>query len=152
MNTVTLDTTVLVKGIIPPGRRKKDPVYEEQFRLYSIARNIISEVENGNSIMYIPSVAAVEVAAVAARLTGKYKRGILASDYVKEQGNIIYDVYLLDKAIKIAAGTKISGMDAIFIACAVLTGSALITDDKKMYDAALKVGVGAKLLRLLQMR
>lgn len=149
MNAVTLDTTVLVKGIIPPRRRKEDTLYEEQFRLYSVAKSIISEVENENTVMYIPSVALIEIAAVAARLTGKYERGILLSDYVKCHGNVIYDVHLLEDAIKIAARTKISGMDTIFITCAMLTGSALITDDKKMYDAALEVGLNAKLLRML---
>ena len=42
---------------------------------------------------------------------------------------------------------RISGFDSIFIACAKITDSTLFTDDKKMYEAALKVGVKAKLLR-----
>ena len=149
MNKLTLDTTVLAKGMIPPGRKKKDSIYEEQFRLYDIAKSIILEVENRKAIMSIPSVALVEIAAVGSRLTGKEERGIMASDYVKEHGTIIYDICLLEESIRIAARTKISGFDSIFIACAKITDSILITDDKKMYEAAVKAGVETKLLRTI---
>ena len=147
MNNITLDTTVLAKGIIPPRRRKKDAIYEEQFRLYTLAKSIIREVEDKESVMNIPSVAIVEIAAVGARLTGKEERGIQASDFVREYGNIIYDIDLLYEAVRTASKTKISGFDSIFITCAKVTNSTLITDDKKMHNAAVKVGVKAKLLR-----
>ena|SRR3989338_1114709 len=144
---ITLDTTVLAKGLIPPRRRKRDTIYEEQFRLHTIAKSIIGEVENKESIMYIPSVAIVEIAAVGARLTGEEEKGVEVSNFVSEYGNIIFDVDFLDKAVGTAAQTKISGFDSIFIACAQLTGSLLITDDRKMFDAAVKIGIKAKLLR-----
>lgn len=147
MSSITLDTTVLAKGIIPPRRRKKDIIYEEQFRLYTIAKSIIKEVEDKKALMNVPSVAIVEIAAVGARLTGKAERGIQASDFVKKHGNIIYDINLLDEAVKIASRTKSSGFDSIFITCAKITNSTLITDDKKMFDAAVKIGIKAKLLR-----
>ena len=147
MSSVTLDTTILAKAIVPPRRRKQDSIYKEQFRLHSIAKSITRKVETGQDVMNIPSVTIVEIAAVAARLTGKEERGIQASDYVKEHGNIIYDIYLLDEAVRIAAATKISGFDSIFITCAKLSDSALITDDKKMYESAVKQGIKAKLLR-----
>ena len=144
---LTLDTTILAKAIIPPRRRKKDSIFEEQFRLHIIAKSITEKIENRQDIMLIPAVALIEIAAVAARLTGKNERGIQASDYVKEYGSIIYDTFLIDEAIRIAAETKISGFDSIFIACAKLTDSTLITDDKNMYQAAIKIGINAKLLR-----
>ena len=147
MISVTLDTTVLIKGIIPPRRQKKDPIYKEQLRLHSLAKSILRNVENRKTEMNIPAISLIEVASVGARLTGKDKRGIQASDYVREHGNIIYDMFLLNDAIRIAARTKSSGFDTIFIACAKLTDSTLITDDKKMYEAAIKTGVTAKLLR-----
>ena len=149
MNTLTLDTSVLAKGIIPPRRRKKDPIYAEQFRLYSLAKSIIQDVENSVSVMNVPSVALIEIAAVAARLTGKEDRGLQASDYVREHANIVYDSSLLDESVRIAARTKISGFDASYIACAKHTGSMLITDDKGMYDAAIRAGVNAQLLRCM---
>jgi predicted nucleic acid-binding protein len=136
MGNITLDTTVLARGIIPPRRRKKDVIYKEQFRLYTIAKSILRKVEAKESIMNVPSVAIVEIAAVGARLTGKAERGPQASDYVKEHGNIIYDINILSETIKIASKIKISGFDSIFITCAKITNSTLITDDKKMFDAA----------------
>lgn len=144
---VTLDTTVLAKGLIPPRRRKRDVIYEEQFRLHTIAKSMIGEVEAKESILYIPSVAIVEIAAVGARLTGEEEKGLHVSDFVREYGNIIHDVDFLDKSVIIASSTKISGFDSIFIACAQLTNSTLITDDRKMFDAAVKIGVSTMLLR-----
>ena len=144
---ITLDTTVLAKGLIPPRRRKKDIIYEEQLRLHTIAKSMIGEVERRESIMNIPSIAVVEIAAVGARLTGKEEKGIEVSDFVREFGKIIYDSGFLDEAVNIASSTKISGFDSIFIACAQLTNSTLITDDRKMFDAAVKLGIDVKLLR-----
>lgn len=149
MSTITLDTTVLAKAIIPPRRRKQDSIYQEQLRLHAIAKSITSKVESKQDIMNIPSVAIIEIAAVAARLTGKEERGIQASNYIKEHGNIVYDVFIIEEAIRIAAQTKISGFDSLFIACAKLSDSILITDDKRMYDAAINIGINAKLLRSL---
>ncbi|MEK6888439.1 MAG: type II toxin-antitoxin system VapC family toxin [Candidatus Aenigmatarchaeota archaeon] len=147
MNNLTLDTTALAKGIIPPKRKKKDAIYEEEFRLYTVAKSVMTGVENSESVMNVPSVAMVEIAAVGARLTGKEERGIQASAYVKKYGNILYDTDILEESVKIAAKTKISGFDSIFIACAKVTNSTLISDDKKMHEAAVKVGVSSKLLR-----
>src|SRR3989338_9605239 len=118
MSSITLDTTVLARGILPPRRRKKDAIYENEFRLHVIAKSILSKVESKESIMNAPSAAIVEIAAVGARLTGKEERGIQASEYVKRHGNIIYDISLISEAVKVASQTKISGFDAIFITCA----------------------------------
>lgn len=150
MNTLTLDTSVLAKGIIPPRRRKKDAIYAEQFRLFSLARSLIEDAANSVSVMNVPSVALIEIAAVAARLTGKEERGLQASEYVREHANIVYDSTLLDESVRIAAKTKISGFDAIYIACAKHTASMLITDDKGMYDASIRIGIKAELLRDMQ--
>lgn len=147
MSAVTLDTTVLIKGIIPPMRRKKDSLYREQLRLHLKARDIIQEIEDRKTVMNIPAVCLIEIASVTARLTGKDQRGIQASDYVRDHGNVFYDIFLLNEAIRIGARTRSSGFDTIFIACAKLTNSTLITDDRKMYEAAAKVDVPAKLLR-----
>lgn len=150
MNRLTLDTTVLARGIVPPRRKKEDPILEEHQRLHNTAKTIMEEVESGQATMNVPSAAIVEIAAVCARLTGKEERGVQSSDYVKEHGNIVYDMYLLDEAIQIAAMTKISGFDSIFMACAKVTSSTLITDDKQMYESAVKAGIDAKLLRAIR--
>ncbi|MFH0862759.1 MAG: type II toxin-antitoxin system VapC family toxin [Candidatus Altiarchaeota archaeon] len=144
---VTLDTTVLIKGIIPPRRRKMDSILEQQLRLHQKAGSIFGAVESGKDALYIPSVGLVEVAAVAARLTGKTDYGIQACDYVRAHGTIVYDSLILEDAISIGAKTRISGFDSVFIACAKATDSTLITDDKGMHEAASKAGIDSRLLR-----
>nr|QEK15710.1 type II toxin-antitoxin system VapC family toxin [Thermococcus aciditolerans] len=57
------------------------------------------------------------------------------------------DVYLLETAIDLGITTKASGFDVLFLACAMMTNSKLITDDKKMYDKAVDAGINAELLR-----
>ena len=144
---VTLDTTVLIKAIIPPRRRKNDALYNEQLRLHTSAKAIVSKVEEGQLSMNVPAVAIIEAAAVGARLTGKEQRGMDAAAYVKANGNIIEEAALLERAVEIAAKIKISGFDSLFIACAEITGSVLVTDDKGMHEAAIKYGIRAELLR-----
>jgi len=147
----TFDTSALAKAIIPPRRRKKDSIYEEQIRLFKIADSFLTEVKNKKASMNIPSIALIEIAAVGARLTGEYRRGIQASNFLKKHGGIFYDTQFLSKAIDIAAETKISGFDSVFIACAKLTNSTLITDDKRMHEAAISLNIPSKLLRELKL-
>ena len=97
--------------------------------------------------MHVPSAAIIEVAAVCARLTGKDERGIQAADYIRERATVNYDSVLLNESIRVAVTARCSGFDSIFIACAIMTNSMVITDDKGMFDAARKVGVACKLLR-----
>ena len=51
---VTIDTSILVKGLIPPRRRIKDQLYEESLRLHSKSKEILLKVENGEYTNYIP--------------------------------------------------------------------------------------------------
>ncbi|ASJ13519.1 hypothetical protein A3L14_06100 [Thermococcus thioreducens] len=57
------------------------------------------------------------------------------------------DVYLLETAIDLGITTKASGFDVLFLACAERADAKLITDDKKMYEKAVKAGIRAELLR-----
>jgi len=146
----TIDTSVIGNGFIPPRRRKQDSIYKEQLRLHTIAKSFLTEVETKKIVMNIPSVALVEIAAVASRLTGKNERGTEAVNYLRKQGTIFYDTQFLETAIQIAIDTRISGFDAVFIAIAKLTNSTLITDDKGMHKAAVSLGINSKLLRDLK--
>jgi len=51
------------------------------------------------------------------------------------------------KAIEIGMRTKASGFDVVFMSCAEVTGSILITDDKGMYEKARDYGLETKFLR-----
>lgn len=41
MSDVTTDTTVLVKGLIPPRRKKKDAIYDEYLNLHRKAKDVL---------------------------------------------------------------------------------------------------------------
>ena len=146
----TLDTTVIIKGILEPRRKKKDAVLEEQIRIYKIASSILDGIYEGKDKMFIPTISIVEIAAVASRLTGDKNIGRETADFIRSIASVVNEAVILDEAVSIAAETKISGFDSIFIACAKVTSSMLITDDKKMHEAALKAGIDAKLLRNLE--
>lgn len=147
---VVLDTTVIAKGVFPPRRRKKDDVHQERLELHLRAKEILRGVEQGRYTLYVPFVALVEMAAVGARLTGKKERGLEAAEYVRGYANIVPEFRLVDEAVGVAAETKASGFDSLFIACARVTGSTLMTDDRGMHEAAPGVGVDSKLLREME--
>jgi hypothetical protein len=47
MIDVTADTTVIVKGLIQPRRKKSDTIYEEYLNLHRKAKNILLKIESG---------------------------------------------------------------------------------------------------------
>lgn len=145
--SITLDTTVIVRGLVPPRRTKKDELYEIHHRLHKKARNILGKVEKGELVNHSPVIALVETAAVISRLTNSRIATEMALSFLEAHTKFYSDVYLLDKAIELGIKTKASGFDVIFIACAQVTGSTLITDDKKMYNKALMAGIPAEILR-----
>ena len=143
----TIDSSVIIKGMLEPRRKKQDEILREQLRLHSIASSIMDKVNSGEAELIIPNVAIVEVASVASRLTGIKEMGVNTANFVKGAATIVNEGDILSECIDIAAATKLSGFDNIFITCAKVNDSLLITDDRKMHEAAAKVGVKSKLLR-----
>ena len=143
-----LDTSVIIKGLIKPRRKKADNIRIEQFKAYKTASAIIDDVYSGAIDMYIPTVAVIEISAVASRLTGSKAVGISTANFVESlAAEVIGEKTILAECIAVAAETKASGFDVVFITCAKIFGLLLITDDRGMYDAAIKIGVKAELLR-----
>lgn len=98
--------------------------------------------------MYIPSIALVETAAVVSRVTRKKQIANDAINFLKGvSAEILYDYRILDKTIETGIETKASGFDTVFITCAKLTNSVLITDDRRMFEIANEHGIKSKLLR-----
>lgn len=137
-----LDTSVMVKGLIEPRRKKQDPLLSEQVRVYEVASSIMDRVYNKEISLVIPTLAIIEVASVSSRLTGIKSIGIETAEFIESIATQIIDEReILQECIDIAATTKISGFDSVFIACAKVTDSTLITDDKRMFDLPLKSGL-----------
>ena len=64
-----IDSSVLIKALVPPLRRKEDDIYERQMRLHAKALQIFKDVVNKKISMCIPSVVLIEVGAVVSRVT-----------------------------------------------------------------------------------
>jgi len=144
---VTTDTTILVKGLVPPRRKIKDELYEEYLHSHKRAKEILLKIERGVYRNHIPLIALIETTCVVARLTNDNESVKLALSFVSQNSEMYSDAYLLEKSIEIGIKTKASGFDVTFMACAEVTGSTLITDDRKMYEKALDYGLEVKFLR-----
>jgi len=107
----------------------------------------MNKIYSGEINLIIPSAALIEIAAVSSRLTGVKDTSIKTTNFINSISTVINESDILDQCIEVAAETKISGFDAVFIAVAKLTESTLITDDRKMYETAMKLSVDSKLLR-----
>jgi len=147
ITNVTTDTSVLIKGLVPPRRRAKDQLFSEQLDLHLRSVEILNKVERGDYSNHVPLIALIEVASVVSRLTNEPKSVSLALSYVSENSKLYPDVYLLERAIEIGKKTKASGFGVLFMACAEANGSILLTDDRKMYEKAALYGLEVNLLR-----
>lgn len=145
---VTTDTSVMIKGLVPPRRRKKDQLYETQLGLHLRSREILSKIESGEYINHIPMLALIETACVVSRLSDE-ERADLALSFVSQNSRLYSDAYLLERSIEVGKRTMASGFDVVFMACAEETGSTLITDDRKMYERANDYGMDVRFLREL---
>jgi len=146
---IVLDTSVFVKGFVPPKRKKRDEVYYSRLELHKKAKSILDEVTIGKVLLHEPVVMLVETASVVSRLSNNPALSRLAVSFITEHSLLYSDVYLLETAIDLGIATKASGFDVLFLACAKKANAKLITDDKKMYEKAVRAGIKAELLREL---
>ena len=144
---VTTDTTVLVRGLIPPRRKRRDSLTEEYLRLHTSVLEVLRRIEQGKYQNHIPLIALIETACVVSRLTNDPESASLAVSFVSSHAKMYDAADLLERALEIGIATKASGFDVIFMACAAMAGSLLITDDRKMYDKSVEYGIEAVLLR-----
>jgi len=84
MIDVTTDTTLIVKGLIPPRRKKRDAIYDEYLNLYRKAKNILHKIERGSYKNHIPLIALIETVCVVARLTNDDESVELALSFVSQ--------------------------------------------------------------------
>jgi predicted nucleic acid-binding protein len=143
---VTIDTSVMVKALTPPRRKKLDELYEAQLDLHLRSREILLKVESGKYSNHLPIIALIETAAVVSRLSDEVRAG-LALDFLSMNSQFYSDGYLFEMAVEIGLKTKASGFDVLFMACAEKTGSKLITDDRKMQERANDYGLDVIFLR-----
>lgn len=142
------DTTVIVKGVIPPRRKKKDQLYEQQVKIHTLASSLLEKVEKGKLKLIIPSIALIETAAVVSRLTNDKKVSEEAVEFVRNiTKKIVYDYEFLEKAILVGIDSKTSGFDVVFLTCSKIYNIPLITDDQRLYLIAKEKGYNIISLR-----
>ncbi len=148
---LTIDSSVLIKALVPPKRRKQDGIYSTQKQLHTNALKIFEDVVRKKISMSIPSAVLIEVGAVVSRLTNNETDAEEAVDKVRlHASQILFDHDLLELTISTAIKTKASGFDNLILSCAISTGSAIITDDSKLHEIAIEYGLKSYLLRELQ--
>ena len=74
-------------------------------------------------------IAFVEVACAISRLTNDEESAKLAISFLWQHAKPYPDMARFERAIQIGMETKASGFDVLFMACADITNSVLITDD-----------------------
>lgn len=144
---VTTDTTVLVRGLVPPRRRSKDALSDEYIRLHTSASEVLRRIEQEEYQNHIPLLALIETACVVSRLTNDPESASLSVSFVSSHAKMYDTADLLERSIEIGIATKASGFDVIFMACADMNDSLLITDDRKMHERARESGIDTILLR-----
>ncbi|WP_048131822.1 MULTISPECIES: type II toxin-antitoxin system VapC family toxin [Methanothrix] len=143
---VTVDTSVIVKALVPPRRKKQDKLFDLQRELHLSCRDVLLKTESGEYANHIPLLALIETACVVSRLSDAQRAG-LALTFLGQNSRFYGDAYLMERSIRIGMRTKASGFDVVFMACAEETGSILITDDRKMYDRANDYGLDVIFIR-----
>lgn len=147
---LTIDSSVLIKALVPPLRRKKDDIYKQQMQLHARALQIFEDVVRKKKSLCIPSMFLIEVGAVVSRVTNNETDAKEAVEEVRMHASqILFDYDLLEHTISTAIKTKASGFDNLILSCAILTNSAIITDDSRLHEITKEYGHESYLLREL---
>ncbi len=137
MGKVVLDTSVIVKAILKPGRWLPRDVYERELETHRKSRLLIRLLREKGVEVFIPFAALVEVASVLARLaSSSLAREVVESLKTSENYHVVYEEEIRDYAIRIALEVCSSGFDTYFIAVAKMLNAVLITDDEPMFVQA----------------
>ena len=153
MEEVVLDSSVIVKSILKPGRWLPEEVYRRELEIHHKARALVKALKSSDTVVLIPYPVIVEVAAVISRLASRELAGkVVESLKTTKNYTIVYEEEYRDKALKAALQTGSSGFDAYIIGLAWDRDALLITDDEPMSRHAETLGVKVVLLRNANLR
>ncbi len=147
MSEFTVDSSFIVKGLVPVRRSKEDALRAQQEREFEKARGYLTAIERSEHRMFVPAIALVEVAAVISRLTNSREDSKKGVEFVRQNASrIYYESDLLERAIETAIAAKTGGYDTIFLTVAKLTHSTLLTADRVQHQMAQQIGIDSVLL------
>jgi len=148
LGRVVLDTSVIVKAVLKPGKWLPRSVFERELETHRKSRLLTRLLNEKGVEVLIPFAALVEVAGVLTRLASRdLAMKVVESLRTTRRYRIVYEDEIRDYVIEIALSTGSSGFDTYFIATAKLYNAALITDDEPMSIQAERVGVNTILVR-----
>ncbi len=148
MEEVVLDSSVIIKSILKPGRWLHKEVYKRELETHFKARTFVKKLKSSDITVLIPYPVIVEVGAVIARLVSReLAERVVESLRTTKNYTVVYEEEYRDKALKVALLTGSSGFDAYVIGLAWNRNALLITDDKPMSRHAETLGVKVFLLR-----
>jgi len=148
METVVLDSSVIVKAIIRPGRWLPVEVYRREAETHKKARRVIELLKQRKRIVIFPFPVLVEVAAVLSRLVSRELAERTVESLRSTRNYIVVDEKdVREEAINVAIETGSSGFDAYILATALKYNALLITDDEQMSTHAKKEKLECILLR-----
>ena len=148
MEEVVLDSSVIVKSILKPGRWLPEEIYRRELETHRKARALVKTLKSSDTTVLIPYPVIVEVAAVISRLVSReLAEKVVESLKTTRKYNIVYEEEYRDRALEVALQTGSSGFDAYIIALAWDRDALLITDDEPMSKHAKTLGVKVVLLR-----
>ncbi len=148
MEEVVLDSSVIVKSVLKPGRWLPSEIYRRELETHYKARALIKILKSQQIRVLIPYPVLVEVVAVIARLANReLATKVLESIKTTKNYIIVYEEEYRDRALRVAFETGSSGFDAYIIALAWSRNALLITDDETMSKHAKTLGVNVILLR-----
>ena len=75
MEEVVLDSSVIIKSILKPGRWLSEEVYRGELETHYKARTLVKTLKSSDIIVLIPYPVIVEVAAVISRLASPRTSG-----------------------------------------------------------------------------
>ncbi len=148
MGRVVLDTSVIVKAVLKPGRWLPRDLYERELETHRKSRLLARLLREKGIEVLIPFAALVEVAGVLTRMVSKtLAEEVVESLKATENYRVVYEEEIRDHVIRIALELGSSGFDTYFISIAKLYNAVLITDDEPMAMHAERLGVKTILLR-----
>ena len=148
MEEVVLDSSVIIKSLLKPGRWLPGEVYKRELETHYKARTLVKTLKSNNITVLLPYPVIVEVGAVIARLASRELAGrVVESLRTTKNYIVVYEEEYRDKALKVALLTGSSGFDAYIIGLAWSRDALLITDDEPMSKHAEALGVKVVLLR-----
>ena len=122
---LVVDTSVLVAGMRP------SEIYHTE------SRTLLEMLGHKHHSFYLPIIALAEVAAAISRVTDNTEQAHREVALVRQLPGLILvpvDVTLGEQAAMIAAGYRIRGCDAVYVALALTLNATLITLDRQQCE------------------